>query len=107
VIKPGQRPVSDPSVQQEIRQTLRQRKEQLLHAAYLTTLRDQAHITNYLAQRILAADGPLPAEQSSSASDSTPEPAVPSASADSAAGQPTAKSPVEAGKSTPKAASRN
>ena len=107
VIKPGQRPLSDPSVQQEIRQTLRQRKEQLLHAAYLTTLRDQAHITNYLAQRILAADGPLPAEQSASAPGSTSEPAVPSSSMNSPAGQPSAKSPAGPGQTAPKASSQN
>ena len=104
VIKPGQRKLSDPSVQQEIRQTLRQRKEQLLHTAYLTTLRDQAHITNFLAQRILAADGPLPATQS--ASGSTPAAESSPAASDVPAPTPT-KPSTEPLQHQPKASSRN
>ena len=58
---PGQRSLSDPQVQQTIRDTLRNRKEQLLRAAYVTAARDEAHVTNYLAQQILESAGKLPA----------------------------------------------
>ncbi len=58
---PGQRTLSDPQVQQEIREELRNRKEQLLRVAYMATLRDQAQLTNYLAEQILESNGRLPA----------------------------------------------
>ncbi|HKW57219.1 MAG TPA: SurA N-terminal domain-containing protein [Candidatus Acidoferrum sp.] len=58
---PGQRNISDPQVQQTIRDTLRSHKEQLLRAAYLSMARDDAHVTNYLAQQIIEAAGKLPA----------------------------------------------
>ncbi|HYL61582.1 MAG TPA: SurA N-terminal domain-containing protein [Candidatus Methylomirabilis sp.] len=57
---PGQRNISDPQVQQTIRDTLRSHKEQLLRAAYLSIARDDAHVTNYLAQQIIEAAGKLP-----------------------------------------------
>jgi peptidyl-prolyl cis-trans isomerase SurA len=57
---PGQRGLADPSVQQSIRDTLRQRKEQLLRVAYLTVARENAKITNYLAQQVLESSGKLP-----------------------------------------------
>jgi peptidyl-prolyl cis-trans isomerase SurA len=57
---PGQRSLSDPKVQQTIRDTLRNRKEQLLRAAYLAIARDEAHVTNYLAQQVIEAAGKLP-----------------------------------------------
>ena len=57
---PGQRSISDPQVQQTIRDTLRNHKEQLLRAAYLTIARDESHVTNYLAQQIIEAAGKLP-----------------------------------------------
>lgn len=69
-LSPGQRPLSDPQVRQSIRGTLRDRKEQLLRSAYLASLRDQAHIINYLAQEILASSGKLPASGSASSSGS-------------------------------------
>jgi peptidyl-prolyl cis-trans isomerase SurA len=103
VIKPGQRPLSDPSVQQEIRQTLRQRKEQLLHSAYLTTLRDQAHITNYLAQRILAEDGPLPATTSASGATPALETAPPSTDFSAPPGTKSSTEPLR----QPKASTKN
>jgi peptidyl-prolyl cis-trans isomerase SurA len=79
MISPGQRKLSDPQVQQSIRETLRDRKEQLLRAAYLATLRDQAHITNYLARQILATDANMPASAASSAT-APAAPASPAAS---------------------------
>jgi peptidyl-prolyl cis-trans isomerase SurA len=58
---PGQRNISDPQVSQTIRDTLRNRKEQLLRAAYLAVARDEARVTNYLAQQVIEAAGKLPA----------------------------------------------
>jgi peptidyl-prolyl cis-trans isomerase SurA len=57
---PGQRNISDQQVQQTIRDTLRNHKEQLLRAAYLTIARDDARVTNYLAQQVIEAAGKLP-----------------------------------------------
>jgi peptidyl-prolyl cis-trans isomerase SurA len=57
---PGQRGINDPQVQQTIRDTLRNRKEQLLRAAYLAIARDQAHVRNYLAEQVVEAAGKLP-----------------------------------------------
>jgi peptidyl-prolyl cis-trans isomerase SurA len=74
-LSPGQRSISDPQVQQSIRETLRDRKQQLLRAAYLASLRDQAHITNYLARQILASSGNLPADQAAPAAAAPASPA--------------------------------
>jgi len=49
----GQRDANDPRVQQAIRQQLRERREQLLKAAYYETLRDDAKVTNYYAEEVL------------------------------------------------------
>jgi peptidyl-prolyl cis-trans isomerase SurA len=57
---PGQRQLSDPQVQQSIRDTLRNRKEQLLRSAYIATARDQAKVTNYLALQVMESNGKLP-----------------------------------------------
>jgi peptidyl-prolyl cis-trans isomerase SurA len=56
----GKRQLSDPQVQQAIRDALRTRKEQLLRSAYLIEARDEAHVTNYLAREILESAGKLP-----------------------------------------------
>lgn len=53
----GQRDLNDPRVQQAIRQQLRDRREQLLKAAYYETLRDDAKIKNYYAEEILKNAG--------------------------------------------------
>ena len=45
--------MNDPRVQQAIRQQLRDRREQLLKAAYYETLRDGAKVTNYYAEEVL------------------------------------------------------
>ena len=47
-------------VQQSIRDTLRNRKEQLLRAAYMAEARDGAKVTNYLAQQVIESNGKLP-----------------------------------------------
>lgn len=57
---PGQRLLSDPAVQQSIRDNIRNRKEQLLRAAYLAVSRNNAKITNYLAQQVVESAGKLP-----------------------------------------------
>jgi peptidyl-prolyl cis-trans isomerase SurA len=49
----GQREINDPRVQQAIRDELRNRREQLLKAAYYDVLRDEAKVENYLAEDIL------------------------------------------------------
>ncbi|MGA9355281.1 MAG: SurA N-terminal domain-containing protein [Terriglobales bacterium] len=53
----GQRDLNDPRVQQAIRQQLRDRREQLLKAAYYESLRDDAKVTNYYADEILKNAG--------------------------------------------------
>ena len=53
----GQRDLNDPRVQQAIRQQLRDRREQLLKAAYYESLRDEAKVTNYYADEILKNAG--------------------------------------------------
>jgi peptidyl-prolyl cis-trans isomerase SurA len=57
---PGQRLITDPQVQQSIRDTLRNRKEQLLRAAYMAEARDGAKVVNYLAQEVTESNGKLP-----------------------------------------------
>jgi peptidyl-prolyl cis-trans isomerase SurA len=56
----GQRGANDPQVIQMIRDTLRNRKEQLLRNAYLEVARDEAHVTNYLAIQVIESAGKLP-----------------------------------------------
>ena len=48
----GQRDLSDPRVQQQIRRQLQDSRSQLLKAAYLEMLRDQAKVENFLAEQI-------------------------------------------------------
>ena len=48
----GQRDLNDPRVQQNIRETLRNRKEQLLRNAYVDACRNEAEVVNYLAMEI-------------------------------------------------------
>jgi parvulin-like peptidyl-prolyl isomerase len=51
--KAGQRDLSTPGVREQIMNGLRGRKEQLLRAAYLTQVRQEADTVNYLARRLL------------------------------------------------------
>ena len=53
----GQRELSDPRVQQAIRQQLRERKEQLLKAAYYEMIRDDAKVKNYYADDLMKNAG--------------------------------------------------
>ena len=49
----GQRELKDPRVQQAIREQLRDRREQLLKAAYYESIRDKSTVENYFADNIL------------------------------------------------------
>ena len=53
----GQRDLSDPRVEQEIRTQLQDRREQLLKAAFYEVIRNQAKIENYYAQHLLDTTG--------------------------------------------------
>ena len=53
----GQRELSDPRLQQSIREQMRQTREQLLRTAYHDVLLDRAKIDNYLANEILQKNG--------------------------------------------------
>ncbi len=51
----GQRELSDPRVQQTIRETLMNRKDQLYRAAYYEVARNDAQVINYVARQVLEA----------------------------------------------------
>ncbi|HEX6466024.1 MAG TPA: SurA N-terminal domain-containing protein [Terriglobales bacterium] len=53
----GQRELNDPRVQQAIREQLRSRREQLIKAAYLDVLHNEAKVQNYYAEQILKQSG--------------------------------------------------
>jgi len=53
----GQRELTDPRVQQNIRDTLMNRKEQVLTAAYSEVARNNAKVVNYLAQEVVDNSG--------------------------------------------------
>jgi peptidyl-prolyl cis-trans isomerase SurA len=77
---PGQRELSDPQVQKSIRDTLRNRKEQLLRSAYLASARDESKVINYLAQQVMESAGKLPEIPKVGASATPPNPATPTPS---------------------------
>ena len=56
----GQRDLSTPGVRDRISETLRSRKDQLLRAAYLTAVRSDATVVNYLARRLVESKGAVP-----------------------------------------------
>jgi hypothetical protein len=53
----GQRELSTPGVRDQVSNTLRARKEQLLRTAYLTALRTDADVVNHEARRVVQAQG--------------------------------------------------
>jgi len=53
----GQRELNDPRVQQSIRETLLNRKDQLLKNAYYEVARDEAKVVNYLARSVVETTG--------------------------------------------------
>ncbi len=58
----GQRELSSPAVRDGIRDLLQSRREQLLHQAFLMTMRDQADVTNYLARQTVDTQGRVPGQ---------------------------------------------
>ncbi len=56
----GQRDLSTQGVKDQITNTLKSRKEGLLRAAYLTSLRTDATVVNHLARRVVQAKGTPP-----------------------------------------------
>ena len=74
----------DPQVQQMVRDTLRNRKEQLLRNAYLAVARDEAKVSNYLALQVIETAGKLPdaakPTQPPPGSSSAPPPVAPATS---------------------------
>lgn len=56
----GQRDPSMPEVREGITATLRNRKEQLLRAAYISALRNDAVVVNHLARRLVESQGKMP-----------------------------------------------
>jgi peptidyl-prolyl cis-trans isomerase SurA len=53
----GQRDLNDPRVQTAIRQQLRERREQLLKAAYYEVVRNETKVQNFLAEEMLKTSG--------------------------------------------------
>jgi peptidyl-prolyl cis-trans isomerase SurA len=53
----GQRELKDPRVQQAVREQLRDRREQLIKAAYYEVIRDEAKVENFFAEDILKKSG--------------------------------------------------
>ncbi|MGH9486414.1 MAG: peptidylprolyl isomerase [Terriglobales bacterium] len=49
----GLRPLTDPQVRRSIRDLLTRARQQVLQAAFLSTVRDRARVVNFYAQRIL------------------------------------------------------
>lgn len=60
----GQRDLSMPNVKDTIANNLKGRREQLLRTAYLEATRNRANVVNYLARRIVDAQGKMPAAPS-------------------------------------------
>ena len=56
----GQRDLSTPSVKETITNALKDRKEQLLRAAYLTSVRSDAKVDNIYARKLVEAQGKVP-----------------------------------------------
>jgi peptidyl-prolyl cis-trans isomerase SurA len=61
----GQRDLSTPGMKDNLKESLRARREQVLRAAYLTAVRNDATVVNYLARRLVDAKGTPPATQAS------------------------------------------
>jgi peptidyl-prolyl cis-trans isomerase SurA len=59
----GQRDLATPGVRERITETLRTRKDQLLRAAYLTAVRNDAVVVDYLARRLVESRGTMPSLQ--------------------------------------------
>jgi peptidyl-prolyl cis-trans isomerase SurA len=71
---PGQRELTTPSVHDGIRDNLKSRREQVLHAAYLAEARAGATVVNNLARQIIANNGAVPAAAATAPAASAPGP---------------------------------
>ena len=56
----GQRDLTTPGIREQLTNTLKQRKEQLLRTAYLSAARSDATVTNVVARRVLETPGKMP-----------------------------------------------
>lgn len=56
-VQAGARALSDPQVETSIRNTLTDEKEEVLKAAYVENLRNEAHVENFLAREIVQNGG--------------------------------------------------
>ena len=56
----GQRDLSTPGVRERITEAIRAPKEQLLRPAYLTAVRADANVVNYMARRLVESKGKVP-----------------------------------------------
>jgi len=56
----GQKDLGTPGVKEAITQSLKSRREQVLRAAYINTLRNDAEIKNLIATRVVASQGKVP-----------------------------------------------
>jgi hypothetical protein len=56
----GQRDLNTPGLKDQISQTLKGRREQVLRMAYLTSIRSDADVTNYLARRVVETSAGAP-----------------------------------------------
>lgn len=56
----GQRDLSTPAVKENITNTLKERKEQLLRAAFLTSVRSDAKVENIFARKLVESQGKVP-----------------------------------------------
>ncbi|HUR20841.1 MAG TPA: peptidylprolyl isomerase, partial [Vicinamibacterales bacterium] len=55
--EPGQREISSPEVKEAISKGLKDRRQQLLHTAFMTHVRNEAKVVNYLAQQVVNGAG--------------------------------------------------
>ena len=63
----GQRDLNTPGVKDNITNTLKGRREQLLRTAYLTAAQADANVVNYLARQLVQSQGKVPAASPSGA----------------------------------------
>ena len=56
----GQKALDTPGVKEAITQSLKSRREQVLRAAYINTLRNDAVVQNLIAKRVVASQGKVP-----------------------------------------------
>jgi parvulin-like peptidyl-prolyl isomerase len=59
----GQRDLSTPGVRDRITEGLRAGRDQLLRAAYVTAIRNDAQVVNHLARRLVESQGKMPTAQ--------------------------------------------